>query len=81
MTALPEWAQQELLEQLENAIRAMVPDDEVLVHFDVCVSTRRGSALDKIKYRRYSPSGSDPGLSLALLDILRLRLQRRLLGE
>jgi hypothetical protein len=45
------------------------------------VSTRTGPAAETIKYRRFSPSGSDPGLSLALLDVLRIRLQRRLVGE
>jgi hypothetical protein len=65
---------------VEDAINALLPDDEVMVHFDVLVETRCGPDARKIRFRRFSPPGSDPLLSLGLLTAVTARLNR-LLGS
>jgi hypothetical protein len=68
----------EALRRIEEAIRLAVPDDEIMVHFDVLVETRHGPGARLIRYRRLAPPGSDPLLSLGLLTAATGRLRRRL---
>jgi len=63
---------------MEDAIQQAIPEGEILVHFDVIVETRRGPDARRICFRRFTPLGSDPLLSLGLLSAARARLSRRL---
>lgn len=69
---------QEVLSQLEEVIREAVPPGEVVVHFDVLVETRVGPEARQIRFRRFSPPGSDPLVSLGLLSAMKARLRHQL---
>lgn len=69
---------EDTLRELEDVIRRAVPDDEIVVHFDVVVETRHGPEAKKIRVRRFSPPGSDPVLSLGLLTAALGKLSSRL---
>ena len=64
--------------KLEDDLCALIPEDEVIVHFDVLVETRCGPDARRIRYRRLSPPGSDPLLSLGLMQASLNRLSLRL---
>jgi hypothetical protein len=68
----------EALHQVEEAIRSSVGPDEIVIHFDLIVETRYGENARKIRFRRFTMPGSDPLLSLGLLDAAIGRLRRRL---
>jgi len=63
---------------MEEVIRDAVPEEEFVTHFDVLVETRSGPDARTIRFRRYSPPGSDPLLSLGLLSAVKARLTRKL---
>jgi hypothetical protein len=67
---------------LEETIRSLIGDDEVMVHFDVLVETRSGPDASRIRFTRFAPAGSDPLLSLGLMTAALSRLKKRLgLGD
>lgn len=68
------------MEDLESVIIGIVPEDELVTHFEVIISTRRGDAAEQIRYHRLSTPGSDPALSLGLLTAMCARLERQLAG-
>jgi hypothetical protein len=74
-------AYRQQVHDLEDAIRALVGDKEIVTHFDVTVSTRFVSDPSKGRSHRYSPPGSDPEVSLgkmmAATDRLRADLIQR----
>ena len=66
------------LHQVEEAIRSSIDPGEIVIHFDLIVETRYGDGARKIRFRRFTTPGSDPLLSLGLLDAAIGRLRRRL---
>lgn len=69
---------EDALRELEDVIRRAIPENEIVVHFDVVVETRHGPEARKIRIRRFSPPGSDPVMSLGLLTAAREKLASRL---
>lgn len=63
---------------VEEAIRDVLPEGEMIVHFDILVETRVGPEARKIRFRRLSPAGSNPLLSLGLLQACLAQLSLRL---
>lgn len=63
---------------LEEVIRTMVTDEEIVTHFDLIVSTRLVSDPRLGRSHRFSLPGADPEVSLgkmiAACDRLRARL-------
>lgn len=68
-------------QDVDDAIRALVPPDEYVTHYDLVVSTRAVDDPSKIRSHRYAMVGADPEVSLgkmlAAVDRLRLRLSRQ----
>jgi hypothetical protein len=67
--------------ELEQVIESMLPEGEVLTHYDLVVSTRLARDPSKIRAHRFAPVGSDPEVSLgkmvAAVDRLRHKLTAR----
>lgn len=64
--------------EIDTLVRELVPNGEYVVHVDVCVTTRCGSEMDGVLFRRYSVPGPDPLCSMVMLDVLLKRLGKQL---
>lgn len=69
---------QTIRKDIDTLVRDLVPKGEVVVHIDVCVTTRVGSELEGVLFRRYSMPGPDPLCSIVMLDVLKKRLGKQL---
>jgi len=69
---------QTIRKEIDTLVRELVPPGEMVVHIDVCVTTRPTSDMDGVLFRRYSVPGPDPLCSIVMLDVLRKRLSKQL---
>ena len=68
----------DMLELLEEVIRKGAPEGEVVTHWDLIVETRCLNHPSRIKQRRYAPEGSNPYLTLGILDAMVAKLRYQL---
>ena len=76
--ARSEAQQQQVAGRLEDIIRELVPEGEIVTHFDVVVQTRSGYAARQLRMYRYTVEGSDPLHSAELLRAALRRLEGRI---
>lgn len=69
---------QQIRKEIDTLVRELIPGEELVVHIDVCVTTRPVSGVDGVLFRRYSVPGPDPIHSMIMLSVLRKRLGKQL---
>jgi hypothetical protein len=67
--------------EIEDAIRATVPEGEIVIHYDLVVTTRLINDPGRGRTHRYSTPGSDPEISLGKLTAETDRLRADLIQQ